>query len=100
MSSTTRFVVLSLAWAFGLPLFTVGIFTGSGNVALVMLIATAVLILLPGSFWVASGMRSTTRWDLAAKCVAMLLLLVLCLAGVTLLEFFLFRSNNAGVGWN
>jgi hypothetical protein len=100
MSSTGRFVFLCVAWAFALPLFTVGIFTGSGNIAFAVLVAIAALILLGGSFWVASGMRFTSRRDLAAKCVAMLLLLVLCLTGVTMLELLMFRSNMAGVGWN
>jgi hypothetical protein len=45
-------------------------------------------------------MDNRSRWDLAARYVAMFLLLAICFLAIAGIELVIFRANSGGSGWH
>lgn len=99
MISTARFGCICAAWILAFPVLIRLAFGAEGHGTLIVVGAIAAGSLFVGPLWVASAMDNRTRGDLIARYVAMLLLLAICLAVISVVEILII-VRSSGNDWN
>lgn len=99
MNSAIRFAFVCAVAVLAVPFLVMLAFTRSTPGELVPIV-TGVAALFLAPLWVVRAMDNRSRWDVAARYVAMFLLLALCIAAIGAVELLVFLANSAGSSWN